>query len=321
MACPEKHLKLTALKYFRTCIGLHDEFHNRQIIQNRLFDPILNIVYETMPRDNLLNSACLELFEFVKRENIKVIINHLVENYREKLEGITYVPTFQNLILRYEQLHERPDPTAQSSFASEDTETGRVPMNGGRVQGLRDMDAEEEAYFNGSDDEEETTLPSHAGKPVANGSRPLVDYPEDDEDSMDVLQEGDGDARPSSEEQAQDSTAATAPPTPPTSTSPQASPPRDQTPVPSTPPPERLSEKRRREEDDEDELGKLSASSKRRTSSVSSVGSNISTTSANTGLKRKKSANNGKDGSQKMAIKLTHVVKSNAGDDKTDSTD
>lgn len=56
-----------ALKYFRTCIGLHDEFHSRQITQHRLFDPILNILFETMPRDNLLNSACLELFEFIKR--------------------------------------------------------------------------------------------------------------------------------------------------------------------------------------------------------------------------------------------------------------
>ncbi|KAL1625582.1 Platinum sensitivity protein [Neofusicoccum ribis] len=317
MACPEKHLKLTALKYFRTCIGLHDEFHNRQIISNRLFDPILNIVFETMPRDNLLNSACLELFEFVKRENIKVIINHLVENYRERLEGITYVPTFQNLILRYEQLHERPDTTAHNSFASDETEPGRHPMNGGRLQGLRDMDAEEEAYFNGSDDEEETTLPSHSGKPLVNGARPLVDYPEDDEDSMDVLQEGVANARPSSEQQAQDSATA-APPTPPTSTSPQGSPPRDQTPVPSTPPLERLSEKRRREEDDEDELGKLSASSKRRSSSVSSVGSNASTTSANTGPKRKKNVSSGKDGPQKpMAIKI--AVKSSANDDKGDS--
>lgn len=318
MACPEKHLKLTALKYFRTCIGLHDEFHNRQIINNRLFDPILNIVYETMPRDNLLNSACLELFEFIKRENIKVIINHLVENYREKLEGITYVPTFQNLILRYEQMHEKSDVTAQNSFASDDTEPGRIPMNGGRMQGLRDMDAEEEAYFNGSDDEEETTLPSHEGKPMSNGARPLVDYPEDDEDSMDVLQEGVVNATPSVEQAPQDA-ASTTPPTPPTSTSPQGSPPSEQVQVPSTPPPERLSEKRRREEDDEDELGKLSASSKRRSASISSVGSNNSTTGANTGLRRKKSVNNGKDGPQKMAIKLAHAVKSSAGDGKGNS--
>jgi hypothetical protein len=36
-------------------------------MHNRLFEPILDIVYETMPRDNLLNSACLEFFEFIKR--------------------------------------------------------------------------------------------------------------------------------------------------------------------------------------------------------------------------------------------------------------
>lgn len=37
------------------------------MIKNKLFEPILNIVIETMPRDNLLNSACLEFFEFIKR--------------------------------------------------------------------------------------------------------------------------------------------------------------------------------------------------------------------------------------------------------------
>ncbi|KAK7530280.1 component of IIS longevity pathway SMK-1-domain-containing protein [Phyllosticta citribraziliensis] len=306
MACPEKHLKLTALKYFRTCIGLHDEFHNRQIIQNRLFEPILNIVFETMPRDNLLNSACLELFEFVKRETIKPIIDHLVENYREKLEGITYVPTFQSLILRYEQLNERPEPTAPNSFVTDDSDSGRHPtINGSRLQGLRDMDAEEEAYFNGSDDEDDTALPSVDLDVKPNGAvRPLVDYPEeddDDEDAMDVLQDENAPALSTElagEERAGSTPSTGAPPTPPTSTSPQASPPRQQTPVPSTPPPERLSEKRRREEDDEDELGKLSQQTKRRSSSMSSVGSNLGVSGGGGGRpKRKGSAGQaGKDG-------------------------
>lgn len=64
---PEKHLKLTALKFFRVCVGLQDEFYIRHMVKNKLFGPILNIVIETMPRDNLLNSACLEFFEFIKR--------------------------------------------------------------------------------------------------------------------------------------------------------------------------------------------------------------------------------------------------------------
>ncbi|KAK8194717.1 component of IIS longevity pathway SMK-1-domain-containing protein [Phyllosticta capitalensis] len=314
MACPEKHLKLTALKYFRTCIGLHDEFHNRQIIQNRLFEPILNIVFETMPRDNLLNSACLELFEFVKRETIKPIIDHLVENYRERLESITYVPTFQSLILRYEQLNERPEPTAPNSFVTDDSDSGRPPtINGSRLQGLRDMDAEEEAYFNGSDDEDDAPLPSDDVqiKPANGASRPLVDYPEDDDDdAMDVLQDENAPALSTElagEARASSTPSTGAPPTPPTSTSPQASPPRQQTPVPSTPPPERLSEKRRREEDDEDELGKLSQQTKRRSSSVSSVGSNVGLSVGGGRGKRKGSAGSGPGnggGSKGIAIKL-----------------
>jgi protein phosphatase-4 regulatory subunit 3 len=63
----EKYLKLTALKFFRTCIGLQDEFYIRHMIKYNLFEPILNVVLETMPRDNLLNSACLEFFEFIRR--------------------------------------------------------------------------------------------------------------------------------------------------------------------------------------------------------------------------------------------------------------
>ena len=62
--------KTGVIKYFRTCIGLHDAFHNRLIMHNNLLEPILDIVIETMPKDNLLNSACLELFEFIRRVSL-----------------------------------------------------------------------------------------------------------------------------------------------------------------------------------------------------------------------------------------------------------
>lgn len=54
-------------------MGLQDEFYIRHMIKNKLFEPILNIVIETMPRDNLLNSACLEFFEFIKRVSAYLI--------------------------------------------------------------------------------------------------------------------------------------------------------------------------------------------------------------------------------------------------------
>lgn len=69
----EKHLKLSALKFFRTCVGLQDEFYIRHMVKNKLFEPILNVVVETMPKDNLLNSACLEFFEYIRRVSVSSV--------------------------------------------------------------------------------------------------------------------------------------------------------------------------------------------------------------------------------------------------------
>ncbi|KAF2497749.1 DUF625-domain-containing protein [Lophium mytilinum] len=321
MSCPEKHLKLTALKYFRTCIGLHDDFHNRQVVQHNLFDPILNILFETMPRDNLLNSACLELFEFIKRENLKTLIVHLVETYREKLQAITYVDTFQSLILRYDQLIE-PTTTQEldHSFTTQegDTPNKNSAVNGGRWNGLKEPDQEEENYFNGSDNEDEEDVLSIAAKPVTNGAspvhgaspvRPLVNYPDDDaDDDMDILTTSDSPSpvKKSTSSQATEPDGPTKGPTT-----------RDQTPQPSSPvvsPPERLSEKRRREEDEEDELAKLTTQSSKRRSSLSSNSSATSTGPTHGHmLRRKKSINSGKDGGPKK-ISIAIGVKSGGGD-------
>jgi protein phosphatase-4 regulatory subunit 3 len=43
------------------------------MVKYKLFEPILNLLIETMPRDNLLNSACLEFFEFIRRVSIPAV--------------------------------------------------------------------------------------------------------------------------------------------------------------------------------------------------------------------------------------------------------
>ncbi len=274
--------------------------------KSHLLEPILNVVYETMPRDNLLNSVCLEFFEYIKRENVKPMILFLVENYREKLQEITYVDTFQNLILRYDQMQAfNPDMDTTLFGPEGDTTPNHVKTNGNqRWQGVRDLDAAEEAYFNTSDDEDEisTKTNTQTTTPLLNGSSPLlkslVDYPDDDEDIMDakVQTQDEKPLHSENEQTTRNSDGSTSPGTRPS--------------IPQTPPPERLSEKRRREEDDEeDELGKLSHT-KRRSSSFSSTGStNSSTGTPNNILRRKKGfASNNKDsptGSKKIEISLT----------------
>lgn len=238
------------------------------MILNKLFEPILNIVYETMPRDNLLNSACLELFEYIKREGLKQLIVHLVEDYREKLIRISYVNTFQSLVNKYDQIMGGYNDDASFSTQGAETPKQSTANNGGqRWQGLRDSDAEEEAYFNTSDgeDEGEASLPTSAtAKPPVNGTsplRPLVAYPDDDDDAMDVLAASPGTPSANQENRS-----------PETSESEPARG-RDRTPQSQGSPPERLAEKRRREVDDEDDLEKLAAGNVKRRNSVNSVSS------------------------------------------------
>lgn len=291
-----------ALKFFRNLVGLQDEFYNQQMIQGKLFEPILNLIIETMSRDNLLNSAALELFDYIKNENIKPIIVHLVENYREKLKEITYVDIFNNFIIRYDQTQGFESGVEKSLVDTED-DTSRRPETGRGSRwdsGIKDLDAQEEEYFNTSDneDEEDAAAKASSSRASTNGgsplSKPLVDYTSDEEsDNMETdlsagISEGDEN-------------------TPPTMV-------RDEVRIAARPassvgpPPEKVSEKRRREEEDEDEMSKLSQPKRR--NSTSSVASNTSSV-----LRKKKSFNGSPNNSSpngkvnKIAISLSSAIK------------
>ena len=292
LGCPQKYMKLTALKWFRTCVGLQDEFHNRQMIQHGLFEPILGIVEATMPRDNLLNSACLELFEYIKRESVKQLIVHLVETYRDRLMSISYVNTFQALVLKFDQLHSGY-PMANgddSSFTTQEGTPHRIVNGGQRFSGLKEMDDAEESYFNTDEDvEDDEGLPTAIKQSMVNGAspvRPLVNYPDDDDEGMDILASSPDPLREkkSSSSNSDDQRTLTDPSdgalaepmdedTKPEDGSERG---RTRTPVPierspgrQQSPPEPIAMKRRREDEDDDELSKTMGAVKRRSSSAS----------------------------------------------------
>jgi len=270
-------------------------------MQDHLFEPILNLVTDTMHRDNLLNSACLELFDFIKEKHIKVLISHLVENYRAKFESITYVELFQVFVMRYDASHGFSAGMETSFLDSENDTPKRQDGRGNRWEsGIKDLDAAEEEYFNTSDDEEETK--SETTRTSVNGasplSKPLVDYTSDEENdnieadmSAGILPDVKS-SNPSTTKSPKDVKEDLTPAQSPSVLS----------------PPERLSEKRRREEDEEDEIGKLSQSKRR--NSASSVTSNSSGA-----LRRKKSFTGGRDGGSggqkpnKIAISLSPAIK------------
>lgn len=229
-----------------------------------------------MPRDNLLNSACLELFEYIKRDNVKPLISHFVEHHRERLEKIAYVDTFKTLVLRYDQMQEFFTDVDNTLFNNESGTrvNGNQRWQGVGVGAAKDLDPAEEAYFNTSDDEDE---PSPSAKQIAQEKpiliKSLVDYPDDDDEIMEpTATKSSFVPEPSSssptstksvinQDESPPSTSTSAPTSPTPQSSNRSTPPQT--------PPERLSEKRRRQQDDEeDELGKLSMTNKRRSSSA-----------------------------------------------------
>ncbi|XP_012229948.1 serine/threonine-protein phosphatase 4 regulatory subunit 3 isoform X2 [Linepithema humile] len=92
-------LVLCALRFMRKIIALKDEFYNRYIIKGNLFTPVFDAFVRNNGRYNLLDSAILEMFEFIKLEDIKSLCSHVVENFSKELEAIDYVQTFKALKL------------------------------------------------------------------------------------------------------------------------------------------------------------------------------------------------------------------------------
>ncbi|ORX45214.1 DUF625-domain-containing protein, partial [Piromyces finnis] len=148
----ETYIRLSALRYFRACISMKDEFYNKHLIKNCVFKPIIQMLCETERRNNLPNSACLELFVFIRVENIKSLIVHIVSNYREILESLNYVNVFELLIARYEQYQDNTE-----TVNTNDT-TNNLPTTSTKVNDWGKADEEEEAYFNDDEDEDEDTL-------------------------------------------------------------------------------------------------------------------------------------------------------------------
>ncbi|KAK7709457.1 Platinum sensitivity protein [Diaporthe eres] len=309
LSCKEKHLQLVAIRFFRHLVNhVSDEFYVRLVAEKQVLGPILDVLLLTLPRDNLLSSACLDIFEYIRKENIKDLVKHLVENYREKMTALGYLDTFRDLVSNYEQSRGFAGNMDTYFMESED-EMGRRPTHvNGRMMEQISVDPMEEEYWNTSDDEDENQSKLAARGSLGPSPGPLsalVDYHSDeesDDNGGDVVM-AQADSEISKEvkgeklegEPLTPNSADTAPPS-----------------LSSTPP-ERLSEKRRREEDDDDELGKMMQQHKRRNST--SAVQNASGAAAT--LRKKKpfggSPSTGSAGVKKIDIRLTPTVQSSVG--------
>uniref|UniRef100_A0A8C9VRK9 Serine/threonine-protein phosphatase 4 regulatory subunit 3 n=1 Tax=Scleropages formosus TaxID=113540 RepID=A0A8C9VRK9_SCLFO len=133
MASHHAFLALCALRFMRKIIGLKDEFYNRYIMRNFLFEPVVKAFLNNGSRYNLMNSAIIEIVS-------------MVANYWKALEDVSYVQTFKGLKLRYEQQKERQDNPKLDSMRS-------ILRNHRYRRDARTLEDEEEMWFNTDEDD------------------------------------------------------------------------------------------------------------------------------------------------------------------------
>ncbi|KAK2092505.1 Serine/threonine-protein phosphatase 4 regulatory subunit 3 [Saguinus oedipus] len=164
-----------ALRFMRRIIGLKDEFYNRYITKGNLFEPVINALLDNGTRYNLLNSAVIELFEFIRveTEDIKSLTAHIVENFYKALESIEYVQTFKGLKTKYEQEKDRQNQKLNS-----------VPsiLRSNRFRrDAKALEEDEEMWFNEDEEEEGKAVVAPVEK-----SKPEDDFPDNYEKFMET---------------------------------------------------------------------------------------------------------------------------------------
>jgi len=160
-------LKLCALRFMRKIIALKDEFYNRYIIKGNLFCPVIDALVSNYDRYNLLNSAILEMFEFIKIEDIKSLCTHVVENFSPTLDKITYVQTFKALKMRYDQHQDRLKD--RGGLENNGVPTILRQANSRFRRDDRQLDEDEEMWFNDDEDFDDEGSSSVGPGPTPSG--------------------------------------------------------------------------------------------------------------------------------------------------------
>uniref|UniRef100_A0A2P2MU35 Serine/threonine-protein phosphatase 4 regulatory subunit 3-B-like isoform X8 n=1 Tax=Rhizophora mucronata TaxID=61149 RepID=A0A2P2MU35_RHIMU len=180
----EKYLVVAAVRFVRTILSRHDEHLLNHFVKNNLLKAIVDAFVSNGNRYNLLNSAVLELLEYICKENLRSLLRYIGDTFWNELVRFEHLATIQSLKVKYEQCLE--------NFGTKNTGT---PSDIRRRIDERTLEKEEEDYFN-EDSDEDTASVSHAQKvqnqpALSNGvaasprSGGLVDYDDDEDDEDD----------------------------------------------------------------------------------------------------------------------------------------
>lgn len=171
----DRHLRLAAIRLFRNCISVKDNFFPRVIVKNDLLRPIFKVLRANGSRRTMTQSTISAFLQQIAAVPIKPLVTHIVQKYSADL---ALLPS-KDLIEQLKDQHEK------LSFES----SGRNGAGGGGAGAGLDRNQaawqdqkrhreamSDESYFDYSDDsdDEQVTASSDAGSSTGNGAAPQV---------------------------------------------------------------------------------------------------------------------------------------------------
>ncbi|KAF5393184.1 hypothetical protein D9757_001190 [Collybiopsis confluens] len=148
----DKHLRHAAFRVFRLLLKQNNQNTLTQLMKHDIFKPVLDLTIQESRRDNLLSCSCQEFFEHMRRENMKDPIDFCMTKHEAEIKALAETPLgsqrFQLFISRWDMNNEPPPPPEESKPDKSLDTRGWPP-------GSRTLEAEEESYFNGDEDEDD----------------------------------------------------------------------------------------------------------------------------------------------------------------------
>lgn len=144
----EKYLVVAAVRFFRILVSCNDDRVMNHIARNNLLKPIIDAFVQNGKRYNLLNSAVLELFEHIRKNDSKILLKYLVDSFWFQLV-VFNLPSIYSLKVRYEQSLEILEENGLTNV-----------LDSRRRTDERALEKEEKDYFNGDSDEEDSATGS-----------------------------------------------------------------------------------------------------------------------------------------------------------------
>jgi len=161
LAAPQRFLQLAPVRLLKAMVATKDEAYHRYLTKNGLFTPVLRCFQQSIQPPafggNLLVSATLEMFELIRVENVKHLVDHICRKHEDIIRELApRFKTFEGLLLRHQQnLEYEAFPPEQHTSGGPISRGCAAGGRGGRVRSPGREEDSDDDYFESLDDDDD----------------------------------------------------------------------------------------------------------------------------------------------------------------------